>query len=194
MEAGSHRLINALLRAPSSISSRIRIFWLRALGAKIGKQCWLKDIWVPRNPWDIVLDDSVALDRHVTLVTSGAPTEVPRIHIGSGTYVNRFTIFDAHESIRVGKHCMIGPSCFITDADHGFAAGKLVIHQPIVKAPVTIGDDVWIGAGVTVLKGVTIGDGAIVGAGAVVTRNVPANAIVAGVPAKVMSHRQPPSP
>lgn len=190
MEAGKHRLINTLLRAPSGITSRIRIIWLRALGAKIGKNCWLKDIWVPRNPWDISLDDNVALDRHVTLVSSGPPTGTPRLHISSNTYVNRFTIFDVHESITVGKSCMIGPSCYITDGDHGFAAGKLVSQQPMIKAPVTIGVGVWLGAHVTVLKGVTIGDGAVVGAGALVNRDVPANAIVAGVPAKVIGHRR----
>ncbi|QIF06040.1 acyltransferase [Roseimicrobium sp. ORNL1] len=85
---------------------------------------------------------------------------------------------------------MIGPSCYITDGDHGFTAGKLITQQPMIKAPVTIGSGAWLGAHVTVLKGVTIGDGAVVGAGAVVTRDVPANAIVAGVPAKIIGHRQ----
>jgi acetyltransferase-like isoleucine patch superfamily enzyme len=192
MEAGKHRLINSLLRAPAVVSSRMRIIWLRALGARIGKKCWLRDIWVPRNPWDIHLDDAVALDRHVTLVASGGPREEgdPRISIGAHSYVNRYTIIEAHESIRIGKNCLIGPSCYITDADHSYAAGKLIAIQPMSKAPVVIGNGTLLGAGVTVLKGVTIGEGAVIGAGAVITRDVPANAIVTGVPGNVTGTRR----
>lgn len=190
MEAGKHRLINSLLRAPAVVASRIRIIWLRALGARIGKKCWLRDIWVPRNPWDIQLEDAVAVDRHVTLVASGPPKEGPRILIGAHSYVNRFTIIDAHESIRIGKDCLIGPFCYISDADHSHAAGKRIAIQPMSKAPVVIGNGALLGAGVTVLKGVTIGEGAVIGAGAVITKDVPANAIVTGVPGKAMGTRR----
>ncbi len=194
METAKHRIINALLRQPAGVACRLRIFRLRILGAKIGKRCWLRDIWVPRNPWDIVLEDGVALDRHVTLVTTGKPTGEPRIHIGAGTYVNRHAIFDAHESIRVGPRCMIGPSCYITDADHSFFSGKPVAQQPMLRAPVTIEEGVWLGAGVKVLKGVTIGAGSVIGAGAVVTRSIPPDSVAIGVPARVTGRRPEPPP
>ena len=85
---------------------------------------------------------------------------------------------------------MIGPSCYVTDHDHGMSAGQNIALQPLRSAPTRIGNDVWIGAGAIVLKGVTIGDGAVIAAGAVVTKNVPAGAIVAGVPASTVGARQ----
>jgi acetyltransferase-like isoleucine patch superfamily enzyme len=79
---------------------------------------------------------------------------------------------------------MIGPHCYLTDHDHGFAPATQRDRQPFVSAPVVIGNNVWIGAGAAVLKGVTIGDGAVIGAGAVVTHDVAAGAVAAGVPAR----------
>jgi acetyltransferase-like isoleucine patch superfamily enzyme len=91
--------------------------------------------------------------------------------------------------VRIGPRCMIGPFCYITDADHGMHSKGAVAGQPMDTAPVQIGAESWLGAGVKVLKGVTIGEGAVIGAGAVVTRDVPAGAIAAGVPARVIGQR-----
>lgn len=88
-----------------------------------------------------------------------------------------------------GNHVMIGPKTVIWGRDHGMELGRPMKHQPHTKAPIRIGDDVWIGANATILKGVTIGSGTVVGAGAVVTRDVPDYAIVAGNPAKVVKYR-----
>ena len=111
--------------------------------------------------------------------------------IRSGTYVNRFTIFDAHEHIEVGRDCMIGPHCYITDADHGTLLGQSVKSQPMTKSPVVIEEDVWIGANVVILPGVRIGKGAVVGAGSVVTHDIPALAVAIGAPARVLRMPKP---
>ena len=84
---------------------------------------------------------------------------------------------------------MIGPHCYITDGDHGTAAGTTVGKQPMKTQPVIIEDGVWLGAGVIVLKGVTIGRNAVVGAGSVVTKNVAANSVVVGIAARPVSER-----
>ncbi len=137
---------------------------LRLRGVRLGRGCWIQSIEIPRNPWDIDLGDEVALDKHVVLLTTGERRTAPRIQIGAGTYVNRFTMFDASDSVVIGKRCMIGPSCYITDHDHGTQAGADIRFQQLRSAQTRIGDDVWISAGVIVLKGVTIANGAIIGA------------------------------
>lgn len=182
--------INFLIRLPSAVAMRFRVAWFRTLGMKVGSRCWIQRIFVPRNPWEIEIEGSTALDRHVTLLTTGKVGEIIKIRIRTGTYINRLTMLDAAECIDVGRNCMIGPRCHITDHDHGHAAGVLIQDQERVTAPVKIEDDVWIGAGAIILKGVTIGRGAVVGAGAVVTKNVDAGTIVGGVPARVIGQRK----
>ena len=168
---------------------RCRRMWFRFRGVRLLQTCWLQSIEIPRNHSDVELHDAVALDRGVPLLCTGAATDVARIRIGRGTYINRHTMLDASEQIQIGADCMIGPFCYITDHDHGMENGIPIKNQPLVGAAVMIEDDVWIGAHVTILKGVRVGSGAVVGAGAVVTRNVPSGAIVAGVPAKVIGYR-----
>jgi len=182
-------LVNRVIRYPGAIAIRLRIARLRLLGVRIGRKCWIKRIRVPRNPWDIVIDDMVGLDDDVVLLTTGARRATPRLVIGGGTYVNRFTMFDASESIEVGRNCLIGPFCYITDHDHGAKPGAVIAEQPLVSSPLRIGSDVWIGAGAVILKGVSIGNSAVIGAGAVVTRDVAPDEKVAGVPARAIGSR-----
>lgn len=91
--------------------------------------------------------------------------------------------------IEFGDHVMIGPKTVMWGRDHGMELGRPMKAQPHSKAPIRVGNDVWIGAGAIILKGVTIGDGAVVAAGAVVSRDVPAYSIVAGNPARVVKSR-----
>jgi acetyltransferase-like isoleucine patch superfamily enzyme len=168
---------------------RLRAWYWRMLGVKLGGPCWLQDIWIPQNPWDVQIDENVALDRHVVLLAVGNSSQDPKIVIGAGTYINRFTIIDATLSVRIGRNCMIGPQCYLTDHDHGRSKGDLISKQDLLSSALQIGDDVWIGAGAIVLSGVSIGDGAVIGAGAVVTRNVGPFVVVAGVPAREISKR-----
>ena len=171
------------------LMSRFRNLFYRLQGVKIQGYVWLRQIEIPRNYSDIQLQRSVALDRGVTLLCSGVLTEKPKIYIGERTYINRNTFVDATEQIWIGKDCAIGPNCYITDHDHGLNPSLPPLDQPMVSKPTFIGNQVWLGAHVTVLKGVKIGDQAVIGAGSVVTRNIPERTIAVGVPAKVIKMR-----
>jgi len=178
-----------IARLFSGLVRRIRLQWLKCRGVKILGPCWIRSIEIPHNWNDIELHPGVALDRGVTLLSTGEKSESRRISIGESTYINRHTMLDASERIEIGKNCMIGPYCYITDHDHGTKLGKLVQDQAFRSKAVLIEDGAWIGAHVTILKGVTIGQGAIIGAGTVVTKSIAANQLAAGVPAKIMGER-----
>lgn len=102
--------------------------------------------------------------------------------IGDDVFLNFGCSIQADLSITIGDRTMIGDRATIMDTTyHEVAPG-----QGVVRAPVVIGDAVWVAHGATVLPGVTIGEGSVVAAGAVVTRDVPPGVVVAGVPARVV--------
>ena len=105
------------------------------------------------------------------------------IHIGSNFTGNyNLTLLDIRE-IRIGDNVMIGPNTLITTVGHPLSPMGRRKHLGIAK-PVIIGNDVWIGGNVTILPGVRIGNNVVVAAGAVVTKDVPDNCVVGGVPAR----------
>ena len=106
------------------------------------------------------------------------------ISLGDGVYFNAgCTILDT-APVTIGDRTMFGPGVHIYCAEH-HKDPKLRSEGLEIAKPVTIGSDVWVGGGAIILAGVTVGDRAIVGAGAVVTRDVAADTVVAGNPARV---------
>lgn len=87
--------------------------------------------------------------------------------------------------VTFGDHVFIAPNCLFTTAEHALDAQQR--NEGLeVALPITVGNSVWFGAGVTVLGGVTIGDNSVIAAGSVVTKDIPPNVIAAGVPCRVM--------
>lgn len=105
------------------------------------------------------------------------------IHVGKNVFINMGCKFQDQGGIFIGDGALIGHNVVLATLNHAESPAD---RASMIPAPIHIGKNVWIGANATVLPGVTIGDGAIVGAGAVVTRDVPENTIVCGVPAKVL--------
>jgi acetyltransferase-like isoleucine patch superfamily enzyme len=121
---------------------------------------------LPPNPWN----------EHAWVV--GEPT------VGEGTWIGAFTVIDASGGLTIGRGCDIssGVHIYTHSSARRCVSGRRFAE--VERRPVTIGDHVFVGAGAIINMGVTIGDEAVVGAGAVVTADVPARAIVGGVPAR----------
>lgn len=107
------------------------------------------------------------------------------LHVGRNVFFNFNVCLVDDADIFLGDDCLIGPGCHLVTAQHPVSPG-LRKKQLQFNKPIHIGNNVWLGAGVIVLPGVTIGDNSIVAAGSVVTRDVEANVIVAGSPARVL--------
>ncbi len=108
------------------------------------------------------------------------------LKIGNGTYLNRNTLIVAQERVEIGRDCKIAWDVVIMDSDLHPIQGTVMENKPVV-----IEDNVWIGCRCIILKGVRIGAGAVIAAGSVVTKSVPPNTIVGGVPARVLGSLDP---
>lgn len=117
------------------------------------------------------------------------------VAIGENCLINHNNLIQAGKSqagsITIGDYVHTGTNVVMLGFNHGFYTRDIPTkEQDYLDAPIVIEDDVWIGAGSIILAGVTIGRGAIIAAGAVVNKDVPAYAIVGGVPAKIIKYRE----
>ncbi len=165
-------------------------------------------------PEHIALSEGVILMSGARLICARMPPYLEpagRIEIGEGSIIREGAFLQSYGGqIRVGKNCTINPYCLIQgnggvqigdnsliashvcmySANHVFSdSKKLIRQQGETQRGITIGADVWIGGGAIILDGVTVGDGAVIAAGAVVKHDVAAGAVVAGVPARMISQR-----
>jgi acetyltransferase-like isoleucine patch superfamily enzyme len=132
------------------------------------------------------------LGRDVRLAPNTSFRNAERIALADQVQIGEYGSLWAGRStgwIRIGARTTLGPSVFVTAADYGFAKDIRITDQDMLERDVTIGADCWIGTKAVITAGVSLGDGCVIGAGAVVTHDIPAGAIAAGVPARVIRMR-----
>jgi len=139
----------------------------------------------------IILGDHVSIARDSILFCTGIIAYRGKgIAIGDRTGISARAYFAGQGGISIGSDVIMGPNVQIFSENHYYDDTSLTIkEQGVVKQPVAIGNNCWIGAGSTVLAGVTLGDGCVVAAGSVVTKSFPANSVIAGIPAKLIKTR-----
>jgi acetyltransferase-like isoleucine patch superfamily enzyme len=169
---------------------------------------------VLRHPHKIRIGDDVVIDDNCLVDAKGDSNH--GITIGSGVFIGRNTILSCKNGnieledganigfnceifsasvVRVGRDTLIAAYCYLIGGDHDFSdPSQPIVNQARRSAGVTIGASAWIGAGAKILDGVTVGDRAIVGAAALVREAVPAGAIAAGVPARIIGVREESAP
>jgi len=115
------------------------------------------------------------------------------VSIGAKTVLGQECTISAYQHVSIGRECVIADRVMLIDFDHGMVEVERPIRlQGIYKRDVRVGNNVWIGYGACILRGVTVGDNAVIGTNAVVTTDVPDNAVVGGVPARVIRMREAP--
>lgn len=166
------------------LANRARILWVRLSNSNLtmnGEMHFDKGTRVKISPsGNMTLVGPFWANRFVTLqVDAGS------LMIGPGTSLGAFNVIGVMRKVTIGANCLFAEGVSIRDHDHAFQNRQIPVReQGWVVAPVIIGNNVWIGAKVTILRGCTIGDNAIIGANSVVTRDIPPNVIAVGAPAR----------
>jgi acetyltransferase-like isoleucine patch superfamily enzyme len=194
---------------PGALGLALRKALYPALLGSCGRNVVFGQNVVLRHPHKIHIADNVVIDDNCLLDAKGETNA--GIRIGRGVFVGRNTILSCKNGdieladganigfnceifsasrVRIGAGTLLAAYAYVIGGDHDFSdPSKSILEQDRTSDGVLIGDGAWIGAGAKVFDGVAIGDKAIVGAGAVVTRDVPAQAVAVGIPAKVVSNR-----
>ena len=183
---------NHMLR-PGYASLLARFVWLKL---RFGRRLQTDGICFicPRVKFEIGCDATLRIGRWAWI---GHASKI-RVHegevsIGAKTVIGQECTISAYQHVSIGRECIIADRVMLIDFDHGVTEVERPIRsQGIYMRDVRVGHNVWIGYGACVLRGVSIGENSVVGTSSVVTREVPANAVVAGAPARVVRMRSTP--
>lgn len=134
---------------------------------------------------EILLDLLGYLPKGLTILSPFTCDYGNNIHLGDDVFININCYFMDGADITLDDHVFVGPSCGFYTASHPLDYKRR--NEGLEKAlPIKVGNHCWFGANVSVMPGVTIGNGVVIGAGSVVTKDVPDNVVVAGVPAQII--------
>lgn len=139
----------------------------------------------------IILGNNVSIARDCILICTGVIAQKGKgITIGEGTGINAKAYLAGQGGITIGSNVIFGPEVKIFSENHNYTDPQQPIKaQGVTRKGVKIGNNCWLGAGVTVLDGVTIGEGCVIAAGSIVTKSIPDNSIAAGIPARIIKPR-----
>ncbi len=158
------RVVLSFLNRQELVRQRLRYIILKRAFKSCGKRVTIK-----RNVWFVYPE---------------------YIEIGDDVLINNSCFFEGGKGIKIGNYVQLAHSVSIVSMNHSFARKDLPIKkQGFSGGPVEIGDDVWLGAKVTVLPGVRIGEGSVIGANSVVTHDIPSYSVAVGSPARVIKKR-----
>jgi maltose O-acetyltransferase len=140
-----------------------------------------------RHP-NIMIGGTVEIGDKIQIMSTTVPFEMGvhpggKVLIGDQVFINYGVSISAHQLVSIGNRCQIGSYCCLMDNDYHSVENRT---QPGESKPIVLEENVWLGVKTVVLKGVTIGRNSVIGAGSVVTKNIPANCLAAGVPARVV--------
>jgi len=190
----SYVVNDRVFRFLSKFYKNVRWQGMKRRFASVGKGSFIEAPWLITNPQHIVIGEcfsALSMLRMETVEEYLGERFSPRIVIGDNVAFNNDCHIGCINRIVIGNNVLGASRIYITDHYHGRIEPEDLDAVPTQrrlhsKGPVIIGDNVWIGENVTILPGVTIGESAIIGANTVVSKDVPAYAVAAGVPARVI--------
>jgi acetyltransferase-like isoleucine patch superfamily enzyme len=176
--------IRSALRSIASTAAQSKTR-LRNPAVRFGRRCQVSWSVRVKGGGPVTFGDRCILTEGLILIPNGG-----FITMGHECSIGPYVIMNGAAGLTIGNQVGIGAHSVVYTSSHIYAARHVpILRQGTSRDPVTIEDDVWIGAASVILGGVTIGTGAVVAAGAVVTRDVAPYTVVAGVPARVIRRR-----
>ncbi len=140
----------------------------------------------------VEIGNNFTLGKYAIIECTGVLRDVGNsLKIGDNVGINHYCFIGVRGSITIGDNVIFGPRVNVFSENHNFENLDIPIkNQGVAKEDTVIGNDVWIGANVSIMPGVKVGNGCVIAAGSVVTKDIPDFSVVAGIPAKIIKNRK----